>query len=94
MSKLIDNAKGRIKYSRDEFVENTSKKIEDLKLRAKHKMQDFKNWYIGGGKKLLKALSLIPIGLVILNISFYLIAIGQTVVLAHISIAILKLVMM
>ena len=79
MSKLIDNAKGRIKYSSDEFVENTSKKIEDLKLRAKHKMQDFKNLYIGGGKKLLKVLSLIPIGLVILNISFYLIAIGQTV---------------
>ena len=50
MSKLIDNAKGRIKYSSDEFVENTSKKIEDLKLRAKHKMQDFKNWYIGGGR--------------------------------------------
>lgn len=68
MSKLVDSGK---KFA--------TKKFEQAEEWSSEKIESIIKWWKRGGKKLLFTASLLPIGLVILNISFYLIGIGQAV---------------
>ena len=79
MSKFTKRIRGRVTHTVNTYKKNFQKDFKHWKIMTNRKLTSFVTWVKGAGRLTMMLIGLVPIGLIVLNISFYLIAIGQTV---------------
>ncbi len=79
MSKFTKRIRGRVTHTVNTYKKNFQKDFKHWKIMVNKKLNHFVTWAKGAGRLTMILIGLVPVGLIVLNISFYLIAIGQTV---------------